>query len=215
MTTITHLSGVYAEEGSIPDCSTALDLLSLEGSCCYCSPEAAARIRQAIAGLPAEGIHWIDTGDYHYLSLFWMEKVKEDFVLALFDNHPDDQEGAFGESLLSCGSWVLEARESLPRLKGDWRNTANIPGDLPVWLSIDLDVLNRDFARTDWSQGDMTLPALLDSLDRIFNTRRVLAADVCGGLTAAKGATAEDLRINAATRRILQDYLSSQPLLAG
>lgn len=201
-----NISGVYDDEAWAPKDARTIDLRDLEGCCCYCDPEAEAAIRQAIAPFPAEGVHWIDTGDYHYISKLWLEKISEPFVLALFDNHPDDQETAFGD-LLSCGSWVKAARESLPMMKADYLNTGNIPGDLPVYISIDIDVMPRKFARTDWDQGDMDLSTLTAALDHIAGNHRILGADVCGGLVSAKGALAEDLAVNSRTRELLEAHL--------
>lgn len=203
-----QLSALYEEEGWFPEGARILDLRSVEGTNCYCSPAAADSVRTALRGLSPQGVHWIDTGDYHYLSLFWMELLKEPFVLALYDNHPDDQDGAFGDGTLSCGNWVKTARESLPMLKADCLNTPEIPLDLPVYLSIDLDVMPRQYARTDWSQGETKLPLLMSDIGRIAAGHRILGVDVCGGITAGKGSSAEDRRINTGTRRILQDFLS-------
>lgn len=208
MTTIMHLSGLYAEEGGLPKGARELDFRTLQGTNCYCSPEAAETLRTAVAQTGPGGIHWIDTGDYHYLSLLWMELIREPFSLALFDNHPDDQDGAFDSGVLSCGNWVKTARESLEWLVSDFRNTGIIPGSLPVYISIDLDVLQRQYARTDWNQGEMSLSSLLSDIGRIAAGHRIIGADICGGLTEGKGATGEDRSINVRTRSILQEYLS-------
>ena len=159
-----------------------LDLSAIEGTYCYCSPSGAEAARAVVADLPLEGVHFIGTGDYHYASYFFLERIREPFALVLFDNHPDDQEGAFGDGLLSCGGWVAWARRDLPLLSLDVRNSADIPAELPVYLSIDLDVLSTEFARTDWDQGDMTLNGLLDMIGLIRRHHRILGADICGGL---------------------------------
>ena len=208
MTTIMQLSALYAEECWFPKGARVIDLQSLEGTNCYCSPAAAQAIRKSIEGLGPGGLHWIDTGDYHYISLFWMEQIREPFCLALFDNHPDDQDGAFDSGTLSCGNWVKTARESLRSLESSFQNVSDIPGNLPVYLSIDLDVLSQQYARTDWSQGEVALPLLLSDIGRIAAGHRILGADVCGGLTAGKGASSEDYRINTGTRDILQEFLT-------
>ena len=212
MTTILQLSALYEDKSLLPEGCRIIDFRGLDGTCRYCSPESAQFIRKGIADLPPEGIHFIDTGDYHYLSLFWMEKIKEPFILALFDNHPDDQPGAFDFGMLSCGNWVLTARGTLPLMKSDVRNCSEIPGDLPVYLSIDIDVLSTEYARTNWSQGDMTLPELLGHIGRIFKTHRVIGADICGGLTAAADRNLHLL--NEKLQRELHAYLSSQPELS-
>lgn len=215
MNIIMNISGVYDDEcWSIPG-ATTLDFRNLDGCNCYCCPEAASAFRSALAALPLQGIHWIDTGDYHYLSKLWMEKVDEPFALVLFDNHPDDQPDAFGSGMLSCGGWVAEAARDIPALKAKVLNGTAVPAGLPVYLSIDLDVMPREYARTDWTQGEMSLESLLSAVDRISAKHRILGVDICGGLTVAKGATAEDLSVNSGTRDALAAYFSSHPLLAG
>lgn len=53
-------------------------------------------------------LSFIGSGNYHYISLFLIEKIKENFTLVLFDNHSDCQRPIF-EELLSCGGWVRTA----------------------------------------------------------------------------------------------------------
>ena len=182
-----------------------VDFSGLQGTNCYCSAESAEQIRRSVASLPLEAFHLIGTGDYHYQTLFWLERIREPFCLVLFDHHPDDQPGAFGESLLSCGGWVAEARR-LPLLRADcWiRDAADFPTlaglpELPLYLSVDLDVLSEQYARTDWDQGQMSLEELLSALASLRSTRRILGVDLCGGITPQKGASPEDLALNAST----------------
>ena len=217
-TVILDFSGVYDEEFFRPDGATRVDLTDIGGTECYCDPQSATLIRGRIAasagdGPHSPGIHWLDGGDFHYASLFWLERIARPFVLVLIDNHSDDQPGAFGGDLLSCGGWVAEARETLPMLKETvWireagRETA-LP-DLPVYLSIDKDVLSRDFARTNWDQGEMTLPQLKEIVRTIASRHEILGIDICGELSASKGATADDYAINRATNLELQDFFVS------
>lgn len=180
------------------------DFSSLEGTNCYCSEESAEKIRASLESLPLRALHLIGTGDYHYLSLFWLERITEDFDLVLIDHHPDDQIPAFGAELLSCGSWVAEARK-LPGLRRsfhikEFSESLQLPSDgFPVYLSIDLDVLSTDYARTDWDQGEMSLMELERIVLSTAGTHPLLGADVCGGLTEGKGAREEDVELNKRT----------------
>ena len=185
------------------------DFSAFEGTNCYCSADSADRIRRAISGQPLHAFHEIGTGDYHYQTLFWLERVAEPFSLVLFDHHPDDQAGAFGEELLSCGSWVAAARR-LPLLQADrWiRDAADFPAldslpALPVYISLDLDVLAPDFARTDWDQGNMTLDELSAAISGLMAAHRILGVDLCGGNTPEKGASPADLALNASAGEAL------------
>lgn len=195
------------------------DFSYLEGTNCYCCDEAASEIRHLLEDAPLDAVHLIGTGDYHYLSLFWLEKIEEDFVLVLIDNHPDDQASAFDGQMLSCGSWVTRARE-LPHCRADiWVNGDSqfrsegescISG-LPVYLSIDLDALSEQYARTDWNQGKMSLDELCGILRRYIGSRRILGADICGGITESKGGSAEDMALNEATIATVTAVLQEIP----
>lgn len=214
-TILMSFSGVYGEEGFLPEDAVVVDLDSLGGTECYCSDEAAKAIRESISGLPAGALHWIDSGDYHYVTKFWLEKVDEPFSLVLLDNHPDDQAPALGEGILSCGSWVSDAKRELANLKETlWVKEAlpeaGLP-DLPVYLSIDKDILCRCCARTNWDQGSMMTADLTSIIRSISERRRIIGIDVCGEVSLSKGASGFDLQINRQFNEELQVFLVNLP----
>ena len=213
---IMNFSGIYREEDFWEDQEPVwLDFQRLQGVNCYCTPEAEAAIKEKICDLPVQGIHFLDSGNYHYLSKFWLEKIQEPFSLLVFDNHTDMQEAAFF-GLLSCGSWageVLDTHELLSHIcvagpglkdfreyKGQaWAKLTRIcreelsdggeeilrefletDPDLPLYISIDKDVLRKEEARTNWDQGELALDQLLKLLELIFEKRKVIGADICG-----------------------------------
>ena len=215
-TLILDFSRAYCDAGFpelVPE-ATVLDLTDIEGTVCYCDPEAAQKIKSAIAGRE-EKIHWIDSGDYHYVTKLFTDSLTEPFTLVLFDNHPDDQAPEF-EGVLSCGSWVRAMRETNPMLQeviSVGPDGACPPLDVAgkaVWVSVDKDILCPCYARTDWSQGTMTLPALEEQLAELFaQAGRILGIDICGELSAAKGATPEDCAVNLRTNLELQEFISN------
>ena len=183
------------------------DFSSLEGTNCYCDPDSAAEIRRRIREVPLHAVHMTGTGDYHYVSLFYLERIAEPFALVLFDNHPDDQQTAFGGDLLSCGGWVGTAR-SLPLMRADaWFNGVRtpepLPDGLPVYLSVDLDVLSEQYAMTNWDQGPMSLDSLCTQIREILRCHPLLGVDICGGITLEKGASPADLALNARAEETL------------
>ena len=192
----------------IEDCCI-LDCKSIEGTRCYLDDLAKDTLERQLVPFNHEGIHFIDSGNYHYLSLLWLKKIKEDFNLILFDHHPDNQPPSFG-MITSCGGWVLEATETLPHLKnvytygvGEEIPTADIPRDLPVYISIDKDVLSTEFALTDWDQGDMTISTMLKMLEEISVNRHILGVDICGDA----GETADSSgALNNQTNQTLFDF---------
>ena len=193
------LSGVYEQEGwserigSLPD-SVLIDLRELEGTNSYCSEEARAAIASALAPYPLHSICWIDTGDYHYVSEIRMSQADRDFALLLLDNHSDRQEAMFG--MLSCGSWVTVAEQNNPHLKP-------LEPGIPVFISIDTDVLSTEYAVTDWNQGEMTYDELESIVRKTAAEHPIIGIDICGGLTRSKGATDRDLAVNYALREKL------------
>lgn len=114
-----NFSGLYSDFPTGIAGRSVIDLTSLDGTNCYCSEEASDAIRKALSEVPSEALHWIDTGDYHYASLFFLEKIRAPYTLFLFDHHPDDQDSAFGTDILSCGNWVARAR-LLPNQTADF-----------------------------------------------------------------------------------------------
>ena len=113
--TIHDFSGVYSWQKfmqSLRESSKALwlDSTGIAGTDCYCDDDAVAAIRGQIADAgitDARAVHFIDGGNYHYMSKIWTDMVQEPFTLVVFDHHPDMQAPRFG-GILSCGSWVLE-----------------------------------------------------------------------------------------------------------
>lgn len=114
-----NFSGLYSDFPTGIAGRSVIDLTSLDGTNCYCSDDASDAIRKALSEVPSEALHWIDTGDYHYASLFFLEKIRTPYTLFLFDHHPDDQDSAFGTDILSCGNWVARARQ-LPNQTADF-----------------------------------------------------------------------------------------------
>ena len=231
---IADFTGMYEAEGFLQvlqDRGVPYRLVRLgdiEGTCCYCDPEAEAEISRRLEPVPEERVRWIDSGDYHYVTKILAARERESFTLVLVDNHPDDQAPVFG-GVLSCGSWVKELRESCPMLEEAWtlgpdHRIRNASGTVDreleegiddlvaalegkrVYLSVDKDVLDRAFSRTDWSQGTYSLDTLKGWLERLLRLD-VVAVDVCGGLSPAQGAKPQDLRVNGETDVELQEWI--------
>ncbi len=111
-----NLSGAYEEQDFWrEERSTWVRLEDLSGTNCYCDEPAVRAIREKIGEFTLSGIHFIDSGNYHYMTRIWMDKAKNPFSLLVFDNHTDMQPPAFG-GLLSCGGWIADALESVELL---------------------------------------------------------------------------------------------------
>lgn len=212
-----NFTGVYQEEQFWKEKTVLqIDLQDLSGTNCYCDEDAQKEIKKRLENVPAGGICFLDSGNYHYMSRILAEKINEPFRMLVFDNHTDMQRPAFG-GLLSCGGWIANALEEIPNLKEVWLVGPDeeaysqvescfwekvhflsreklgtltswiqeLPADLPLYLSIDKDVLGTEDAATTWSQGEMILSQLLDVLDAVCEKQkkeggRILQVDICG-----------------------------------
>lgn len=211
-------SGVYRQEHFYEGEDISwVEVQGLPGCNCYCDEGAMEALRNKIKSYSPEGIHFIDSGNYHYMSRIWMEKIKEPFRLLVFDNHTDMQPPAFG-GLLSCGGWISDSLESLAFLeevilvgpsqedfcsvKEEYKNKVKfLPKEsleygnegeaesflnevslsLPVYISIDKDILCKKDAHTSWSQGELALDRLLGCL-KLFMERLLKEKTFCAGV---------------------------------
>ena len=236
--TICNFSNVYGNQPYLEGLklsgkATWLDFSGISGTDCYCDDEAASAIRKKIdeAGITdAQGIHFIDNGNYHYMSKIWTDMVQEPFTLVVFDHHPDMQEPRFGD-ILSCGGWVIKAldenkfidnvvligvadhlveeigaeiashpagtrndnvyfiRESeLPSVTLEGHSpdrvhtfhTPHFTSPLPLYISIDKDVLAPAYAATNWDQGSLSLEQMMIFIKKFAKDRRIIGVDICG-----------------------------------
>lgn len=95
-----------------------VDLTDIPGTNCMCDDSAMEQIKELITSnnIGSDEVHFIDSGNYHYMSRILTDMVKEPFSLVVIDHHPDMQSPMFG-SILSCGGWVLEVMDNNPNLK--------------------------------------------------------------------------------------------------
>lgn len=218
-TVITNFSGIYKNQNFYKNYAEEIiwtELSDLSGCNCYCDAEASDRIRKEIQAFTGKGLHFIDSGNYHYMTRLWLEKLQVPFRLLVFDNHTDMQPPAFG-GLLSCGGWIAVSLEELPLLQEvilvgpdeeaytqvepDLQQKVlflsreklstmtaeekegffnNLSEDLPLYVSVDKDVLCKGDASTTWSQGDMLLSELMSFLELVLERQNILGMDVCG-----------------------------------
>lgn len=114
---IMDFSGIYKEEQFFEGEKVSwLDVREIPGTNCYCDDEAKTQILEKLEEFSARGIYFIDSGNYHYMTRIWLEKISEPFDLLVFDNHTDMQPPAFG-GLLSCGGWIYDSVMELPLLQ--------------------------------------------------------------------------------------------------
>jgi len=191
--TVMDFTGIYENEKFYKHKNIRwLDLHELQGVYGYCSQEARRTIEAKISNLSPEGIHFIDSGNFHYVSEFWIEKMKHD--------------------ILSCGSWILNSLENNKYLKKViligidekqvslikrqdqvlyltdddlenrevWKKVDDLLRQYPLYISIDKDVLSQNVIQTDWDQGSMQLMEFKILLAYLFKNSQTIGIDICG-----------------------------------
>ena len=174
-----------------------MDCSDIEETDMYCSKEAYKRIWEKIKPYGIQGIHYIDSGNYHYITKIITDHIDEPFGLVMYDHHTDMQIPMV-PGMMSCGDWAGQALSQNKNLRqlvivgppekdidqtlesyngsqsgrllifsaedlhgGLFENKLKlIRTDLPLYISIDKDVLGTEDCETNWSQGNMSIGGL-------------------------------------------------------
>ena len=201
-----NFTGVYEKQDFYKDYSYELfNDRALNGVRGYMDEEARKYLLEEIkVRSKLTSIHLLDSGNYHHLSRVYLDLIKEPFNLVVYDNHTDMQFSAFG-NILSCGSWIADAYETLHNLNkiivvganskyieecafnkdkrvvfADSLSDVYLESQLPIYISIDKDVLSANEFISDWDQGGMSLAALKEELEFLIGRFRIIGTDICG-----------------------------------
>ena len=103
---ILDFSHVYCDE-NIPKNTGIhwLDCSEIEECDLYCSRQAEEKIREKIKPYGIHGIHFLDSGNYHYVTEIMTSQIQKEFQLVVFDHHTDMQKPMI-EHMTSCGDWA-------------------------------------------------------------------------------------------------------------
>ena len=250
---VMDFSGIYKEESFDVAEQTVevLDCSDIKGTDGFCDEEAEEKLRTLLKAYDATGVHFIDNGNYHYLTTLWTEKIEEDFNLIIYDHHMDLRRPQF-DRMLSCGSWIRKEMVFNPHVRGiivigpseeqkaginpelmslgeeylpkemrqnisDRKAAAlknGIPQDplmkvglycftdedvqsgrarshissilrmmhLPIYISVDKDVLNQKELNTNWDQGTMSEAEFFKEIQHLVNAPdlKIIGMDICG-----------------------------------
>ena len=100
---VLDFSGVYDFEAFASSRNIIrVDCKDLKGVDCYCDEDGREKLHRRLAPYPSKAIHFLDSGDFHYLTEYWVSRLQEPFSLIVFDHHPDMQQPQW-EGLVSCG----------------------------------------------------------------------------------------------------------------
>lgn len=206
-------TGVYDDEFTNNKSSlTWIDCSDITGCDMYVTYEAEKKIGERIDAAGIHGIHFLDSGNYHYVTKIMTDRVRKNFSLVVIDHHTDMQKPMI-DGMMSCGDWAEKVLSDNPYLcqliligpdekdiglidnnseklitvsAQEIRNNQTgcaikrIDTSVPVYISIDKDVLDESISETNWSQGHMKLGTLESILENIIREQSVLGIDICG-----------------------------------
>ena len=114
---ILDFSHVYCDE-NIPKNTGIhwLDCSEIEECDLYCSRQAEEKIGEKIKPYGIHGIHFLDSGNYHYVTEIMTSQIQKEFQLVVFDHHTDMQKPMI-EHMTSCGDWAEKVLETNPWLQ--------------------------------------------------------------------------------------------------
>lgn len=194
---ILHLDETYFYEPNLKSLSMEVDLRRYKIPKYMCEIKRLSEIERIIPN-PERTLCFIGKGDYHYISYILLKRIKVPFCLIVIDNHLDMQD--FVSECISCGSWMqnavslrnlekiiyigkkdlkMKVKERVYSIGFDVSKVRMLIGDLPVYISIDKDILHKSIIDTNWDQGNFSLEDLIKVLSYIPRDR-IIGIDVCG-----------------------------------
>ena len=136
---------------------------------------------ELMKGVAPEGTICAGTsGEFHHLTFGICANLNTQLSYVHLDNHEDRTprpENVSGDPYIDCGNFVHDI-DNLPNIDKVYWN--EMPEGKDVYLSVDLDVLSKDYINTRYDQGDLTPGQLIEQVSRIKSTNNIISADIFG-----------------------------------
>lgn len=179
---ILHFDDTYFYQSNLRKNSFAeIDLRFLSETKFMCSEHQLKFIEKRIPPVQSL-ISFIGKGEYHYISFLFLKRIKEPFALVIIDNHLDMK--ASDGNFIRCDSWAYRAGFIKNLKQIFYINSSNIETNpsfmLPVYLSIDKDVIDKKYLKTRWTQGKISPEQLFNFISKINSNTRIIGVDICG-----------------------------------
>ncbi|GGE45178.1 arginase [Pullulanibacillus camelliae] len=187
-----------------------INLSDIRGKNLFCDEAAYQELCRRIEAYPPTPVYFLGSGNFHYLSYYLLSQLQHPFTLLLFDHHSDmlerDQLLTCG-SWVSRALRTLPFLEQViiigthPHAKNaiqaDLQNRVQIfsedqcqPSNIDkalmhlstpsLYISVDKDVFSEHYAKTNWDQGSLTLPAFERILSKVIQRFSIEGIDICG-----------------------------------
>lgn len=188
-----------------------IDCYDIEGKNLYCDNQALQEIHTRYKNSERQPIALIGSGNYHYITYLHLLEIETSFTLILFDHHTDLMDNPYMLTCGSWVAKSLRELPHLKKVIIVGPNPDDIyqlPQDLHarttiipdylntpqllhciyeelatenIYISIDKDVLDETYSKTNWDHGHMKLPILLKTLSSLFHLGlQIHGIDICG-----------------------------------
>ena len=95
---------------------TGWTALKLKSVICIVPDRQKRKSEKKIKPYGIHGIHFLDSGNYHYVTEIMTSQIQKEFQLVVFDHHTDMQKPMI-EHMTSCGDWAEKVLETNPWLQ--------------------------------------------------------------------------------------------------
>lgn len=75
---------------------------------------------------------------------------------------------------------IISFSEEFIKKEYNWEHFSKKYINLPIYISIDKDIINPEEAKTDWDQGNLTLKELKTIYTGICKEHQIIGIDICG-----------------------------------
>lgn len=186
----------YFNQGNLVRFGKVIDLRGFKQVRYLCSYDRLKELEKVINSV--SGIKFLGKSNFHYFTYLFVKSINIKFNLVVIDHHID-LKSTF-EGYISCGSWLRDVmkisflnkiflftsdnnvRENNDRLIVLGKNFEALKGlidNLPIYVSIDKDILDKKYLNTNWEQGNMDIKEFFNLLN-FLSQFDVIGVDVCG-----------------------------------
>ncbi|WPX09375.1 arginase family protein [Anaerocellum danielii] len=185
----------YSFQPRLKEMCTCIDFKDLPSTKYMCSKKVLDSISEKIKKVE-NSLFFLGAGEYHHFTYMLLKKINETFSLIVIDKHVDYADTYQG--FITCGSWLKDAaglnqiaeifvlseeKKNVPSSKIKIfppTEYKNIKPCLPVYISIDKDILTKFSINTTWDQGHCLPKTLIEIVSQFSSSFEIVGADICG-----------------------------------
>ncbi|BCS81895.1 arginase family protein [Anaerocellum diazotrophicum] len=185
----------YSFQPRLKEMCSCIDLKDFSSIRFMCSKKVLDSISEKIKKVE-NSLFFLGAGEFHHFTYMLLKKFDKTISLIVIDKHIDYSDTYQG--FITCGSWLKDVARlnqiaEIFVLSEDKRNVHNnkvkifspleykkIKPCLPVYISIDKDILTKSSINTTWDQGHCQPKTLIEIVSYFSSAFEIVGADICG-----------------------------------